>query len=436
MKQFEQLKRMYLIGAFGLTSTCIAAQISVGDLISFDEAFVSVKATGGEITLDADILFTSGYELTATAPVVINANGKSLVSVGTDNSDTSATLTIGANILIHGGGSADLVKNSKKGKILLDGGTLDKSGTAGAAISLTAGNGQVISGSVKSSTSRVVNLGNSYNLVVDGGTFIGAAASSRGIYASGANSKVNVNGGTFDMQEAGAVAVLMDDNSPNCRCEVNGGSFSGAGTALRVQKGAVIVVRGGEITADTPKSYSETGARKIYDFRACIITASPGAGEYVADQNVTLTLDMGNDASEAEDALMRYTTDGSEPTKDSEVYSDAILIRIPSTLKVVPEKDGNLGNIVSLLYESPSIVGLENGLKSGCVIYPSVVVDKVMISGEADVMRVELFNINGICVFSSEVTTPEIDLSSIATGYYIIKVFTGKGCIAKSLLKQ
>lgn len=368
MKQIELFKKTFLLVVYGFTCLIAGAQTPVADLAAFDEAFTLMKTEGGEIILNNNIEFTSGYELIATAPVVINANGKSLISVGTDNSDTSGTLTIGSNVTVKGGGSTDLVKNSKKGRILIDGGTLDKFGSSGAALSLSAGNGQIVSGVIKSSTNRVVNLSNSYNLQVDGGTFIGASASARGIYTNSDNSKVYINGGTFDMQFVGAVAVLMDNNSLNCRCEVNGGSFIGDGTALRVQKGAVIVIRNCAITAATPLS-REKSTSKIYDFRNCVILADPLAGAYENDQIVSLIFDLGTEDSEVADASLRYTVDGSEPTKDSESYSDAILLTIPSVLKVAPEKDGNLGNIVTLSYTSPSLeIPTLNGLPIGDTI--------------------------------------------------------------------
>lgn len=60
---------------------------------------------------------------------------------------------------------------------------------------------------------------------------------------------------------------------------------------------------------------------------------SPAGGTYTAAQNVTLT-------SATENAVIRYTTDGSEPTASSQVYTGAIRVNSTTTIKAKAFKEG------------------------------------------------------------------------------------------------
>ena len=62
-------------------------------------------------------------------------------------------------------------------------------------------------------------------------------------------------------------------------------------------------------------------------------TFNPAQGEYTEAQNVTI-------ACETEDATIHYTTDGTEPTADSPVYSEAIAVGETMTIKAIAMKEG------------------------------------------------------------------------------------------------
>ena len=63
------------------------------------------------------------------------------------------------------------------------------------------------------------------------------------------------------------------------------------------------------------------------------VAAAPGAGFITAGESVTLT-------SDTEDATIHYTTDGSEPTASSPVYSGPIEINEDTTIKAFAVKEG------------------------------------------------------------------------------------------------
>ena len=62
-------------------------------------------------------------------------------------------------------------------------------------------------------------------------------------------------------------------------------------------------------------------------------TFNPAQGEYTEAQNVTI-------ACETEDATIHYTTDGTEPTAESPVYSEAIAVGETMTIKAIAMKEG------------------------------------------------------------------------------------------------
>ena len=72
-------------------------------------------------------------------------------------------------------------------------------------------------------------------------------------------------------------------------------------------------------------------------------TASPVAGTYSGAQNITLTCnDVGSDSGESGCANTYYTTDGSDPTTSSAVYSSPISLVSDTTLKYF--STDNIGN--------------------------------------------------------------------------------------------
>ena len=69
-------------------------------------------------------------------------------------------------------------------------------------------------------------------------------------------------------------------------------------------------------------------------------TFTPAAGEYTEVQYVNI-------ACETEDATIHYTTDGTDPTAESPVYSSAITVADDMTIKAIAMKDGMVNSIIA-----------------------------------------------------------------------------------------
>ncbi|MBR1474795.1 MAG: chitobiase/beta-hexosaminidase C-terminal domain-containing protein [Muribaculaceae bacterium] len=79
-------------------------------------------------------------------------------------------------------------------------------------------------------------------------------------------------------------------------------------------------------------------------------TFSPDGGTYTSAQNVTIGCTTSG-------ATIRYTTDGSDPTSSSQVYSDPIAISTTTTLKAIAIKDGVTSAIATATYTITSSSG-------------------------------------------------------------------------------
>ena len=72
-------------------------------------------------------------------------------------------------------------------------------------------------------------------------------------------------------------------------------------------------------------------------------TFTPAAGEYNAAQNVTI-------ACETEGAAIYYTLDGTAPTAESTLYTEAIAIAETTTVKAIAIKDGEASDVAEATY--------------------------------------------------------------------------------------
>lgn len=79
---------------------------------------------------------------------------------------------------------------------------------------------------------------------------------------------------------------------------------------------------------------------------------SPEADTYTSVQSVTIT-------TETEDAAIYYTTDGSEPTVESSLYAEPIVVNANKTIKAIAVKNGLSSAVATAEYEidlTPSII--------------------------------------------------------------------------------
>ena len=74
-------------------------------------------------------------------------------------------------------------------------------------------------------------------------------------------------------------------------------------------------------------------AAYVINYKVATPTFTPAAGTYNDTQNVTIS-------TTTEGATIYYTTDGTDPTVESSVYSDAIPVSETTTIKAIATKDG------------------------------------------------------------------------------------------------
>ena len=74
-------------------------------------------------------------------------------------------------------------------------------------------------------------------------------------------------------------------------------------------------------------------AEYVINYKVATPTFTPAAGTYNDTQNVTIS-------TTTKDATIYYTTDGTDPTVESSVYSDAIPVSETTTIKAIATKDG------------------------------------------------------------------------------------------------
>ncbi|MBR1727249.1 MAG: chitobiase/beta-hexosaminidase C-terminal domain-containing protein [Muribaculaceae bacterium] len=84
-------------------------------------------------------------------------------------------------------------------------------------------------------------------------------------------------------------------------------------------------------------------------------TFSPEGGTYTSAQNVSIDCTTSG-------ATIHYTTDGSDPTSSSDVYSTPIAISTTTTLKAIAIKDGVTSAIAPAQYNIASSAGLQSAM--------------------------------------------------------------------------
>ena len=148
------------------------------------------------------------------------------------------------------------------------------------------------------------------------------------IYAAGASSNNylrteetadNKAQATIEIASNGEATVAFNAGSRNTMMYNNTSDIFSCYASTSTQQPVYIFI---EKSGDTPEPTQV--AKPTFD---------PEEGEYTEAQNVTITC-------ETEDAIIHYTTDGTEPTAESPVYSEAIAVGETMTIKAIAMKEG------------------------------------------------------------------------------------------------
>ena len=155
---------------------------------------------------------------------------------------------------------------------------------------------------------------------------------------------------------------VVVSNSSSCSNTTKVGISSSSSSALYVDGGEIQTwsTKGSTYTYDltgtedntvyylyvTNKNAQVTQLKLTYESAGSVTptcatpTFNPGAGTYTSAQNVAIS-------STTEGATIYYTTDGTDPTTSSSVYSSAINVSTNTTIKAIAVKEGNNNSAVA-----------------------------------------------------------------------------------------
>lgn len=138
---------------------------------------------------------------------------------------------------------------------------------------------------------------------------------------------------------------------------------------------------------------------------------------------------------ETEGATIYYTLDGSTPDASSTEYTGMVAVEGGMTIKAIAMKEG-MSNSAVAVYEN---VGIHNYTDIQFDIYPNPTADKVTLHNTQYMMNnIDIFDIYGNLIQTIGVgnTSATIDLSSYATGTYMLRVNTPNGSATVKVTKR
>ena len=97
-----------------------------------------------------------------------------------------------------------------------------------------------------------------------------------------------------------------------------------------------------------------------------------------------------------------------------------------------------LGNSWTVTVTLQSILNKRDVIRQEFLVYPNPAENFVHISGEVLISKIQIFNLLGQEVLQSETKskTPDIDISALATGKYLMKITSEKGIETKGIIKK
>jgi hypothetical protein len=140
------------------------------------------------------------------------------------------------------------------------------------------------------------------------------------------------------------------------------------------------------------------------------------------------------------DVIIYYTSDGSNPTDQSQLYSDFIILEAGQyTMKAIAYKAGMTPSEVATV-DYLVTVGVEEYLAQMIQIYPNPATQFVTINSSSDAIQItgyQIFDQFGKLMTQSNGTLEnnQINISNFANGMYIIRLLTNEGTINKKLMK-
>ena len=161
-------------------------------------------------------------------------------------------------------------------------------------------------------------------------TLSAVGGGNNGKYYTSDNSWRMYNGGTVNITAADGYSISAVSSTPSQTFTISNGAASLSLTAT-VKFTAITV------------TYSANGSTPT----CAKPTFSPAAGVFIGSQNVSISCDT-------EGATIYYTTDGTDPTASSSVYSTPIAVSSTTTIKVLAKANGYNDVTTSAAYTFPT----------------------------------------------------------------------------------
>lgn len=158
---------------------------------------------------------------------------------------------------------------------------------------------------------------------------------------------------------------------------------------------------------------------------------SIASGDYTAVQNVEI-------ATETEDAVIYYTTDGTDPDENSTVYTGAIEVNDTMTIKAIAMKEcATSSDIVTAEYNiDTTTTGISTFQPTTISISPNPATSLLNVSAKG-FNQIEIVNFIGQVVYKSTMTGnhTQVDVSNLNAGIYFVRL-TGDAVVTKKFIKK
>lgn len=159
-------------------------------------------------------------------------------------------------------------------------------------------------------------------------------------------------------------------------------------------------------------------------------TFSVPAGTYNTTQYVELS-------TTTEDAIIYYTTDGTDPDENSPVYTDEIEVAEDMTIKAFAVKECAIpSEIVEADYVIDENVGINNYANNGVSITPNPATSSIYVSG-IGFEKMEIVNFIGQVVYQKNIVNEvtQVDISNLNAGVYFVRMI-GDTTVTKKFIKK
>ena len=95
------------------------------------------------------------------------------------------------------------------------------------------------------------------------------------------------------------------------------------------------------------------------------------------------------------------------------------------------------GDTTNLYYMSVSYTtGIQDAVVANINLYPNPVINSLYLSTDATIQKVDIYSLTGMLMLQTAGNSKSIDMSRLATGSYLIKVYTEQGIIKQLIIKK